>query len=133
MDGGRVTDQELAEPFNMLYEAYVIYREHQAVRHEQGHGRTYHRASGTVALTGQLAAMTARQDEAAWRQVLQTASSADLLTETDATSGNNLIDALARILADVGSSTAVMVGVAGFEPTASSSRTKRATKLRHTP
>ena len=26
-----------------------------------------------------------------------------------------------------------MVGVAGFEPTASSSRTKRATKLRHTP
>ncbi len=25
------------------------------------------------------------------------------------------------------------VGVAGFEPTASSSRTKRATKLRHTP
>ena len=28
---------------------------------------------------------------------------------------------------------AVVVGVAGFEPTASSSRTKRATKLRHTP
>ena len=26
-----------------------------------------------------------------------------------------------------------MVGVAGFEPTASSSRTKRATRLRHTP
>ena len=26
-----------------------------------------------------------------------------------------------------------VVGVAGFEPTASSSRTKRATKLRHTP
>jgi hypothetical protein len=26
-----------------------------------------------------------------------------------------------------------MVGVAGFEPTASSSRTKRATKLRYTP
>lgn len=29
--------------------------------------------------------------------------------------------------------TAITVGVAGFEPTASSSRTKRATKLRHTP
>jgi hypothetical protein len=28
---------------------------------------------------------------------------------------------------------AKLVGVAGFEPTASSSRTKRATKLRHTP
>ena len=27
----------------------------------------------------------------------------------------------------------LVVGVAGFEPTASSSRTKRATKLRHTP
>ncbi len=27
----------------------------------------------------------------------------------------------------------MLVGVAGFEPTASSSRTKRATKLRHTP
>ena len=27
----------------------------------------------------------------------------------------------------------LLVGVAGFEPTASSSRTKRATKLRHTP
>jgi hypothetical protein len=26
-----------------------------------------------------------------------------------------------------------LVGVAGFEPTTSSSRTKRATKLRHTP
>ena len=32
-----------------------------------------------------------------------------------------------------GASKSVMVGVAGFEPTASSSRTKRATKLRHTP
>ena len=27
----------------------------------------------------------------------------------------------------------IFVGVAGFEPTTSSSRTKRATKLRHTP
>jgi hypothetical protein len=27
----------------------------------------------------------------------------------------------------------VLVGVTGFEPAASSSRTKRATKLRHTP
>jgi len=35
-------------------------------------------------------------------------------------------------LADVSNKT-ILVGVAGFEPTASSSRTKRATKLRHTP
>ena len=34
---------------------------------------------------------------------------------------------------DVGLSVDSMVGVAGFEPTTSSSRTKRATKLRHTP
>ena len=34
---------------------------------------------------------------------------------------------------DVGLSVDAMVGVAGFEPTTSSSRTKRATKLRHTP
>ena len=32
-----------------------------------------------------------------------------------------------------GSNVAVLVGVTGFEPAASSSRTKRATKLRHTP
>jgi hypothetical protein len=36
-------------------------------------------------------------------------------------------------LADRSWSRADLVGVAGFEPTASSSRTKRATKLRHTP
>ena len=34
---------------------------------------------------------------------------------------------------DVGLSVDSMVGVAGFEPTASSSRTKRATRLRYTP
>ena len=34
---------------------------------------------------------------------------------------------------DVGLSVVQLVGVAGFEPTTSSSRTKRATKLRHTP
>ena len=34
---------------------------------------------------------------------------------------------------DVGLSVVPLVGVAGFEPTTSSSRTKRATKLRHTP
>jgi hypothetical protein len=38
--------------------------------------------------------------------------------------------ALIGIYADQGLTS---VGVAGFEPTASSSRTKRATKLRHTP
>ena len=39
-----------------------------------------------------------------------------------------LLRRLTSKLADV-----LVVGVAGFEPTTSSSRTKRATKLRHTP
>ena len=39
-----------------------------------------------------------------------------------------LLGRLTSKLADV-----LVVGVAGFEPTTSSSRTKRATKLRHTP
>ncbi len=34
---------------------------------------------------------------------------------------------------EIGCRACDLVGVAGFEPTASSSRTKRATKLRHTP
>jgi site-specific DNA recombinase len=47
--------------------------------------------------------------------------------------GGSLPLGLAEIfLADVSNKT-ILVGVAGFEPTASSSRTKRATKLRHTP
>jgi hypothetical protein len=40
---------------------------------------------------------------------------------------------LRAALAGTGSNKTTMVGVAGFEPTASSSRTKRAAKLRHTP
>jgi hypothetical protein len=125
VDGGRVTGQELHEPFDMLHEAYVIYRERQADRRSRWgeRSRTYHRRGAGSALTGELTATTARQDEAAWRQLLHTASSADLLTETGATSQNNLTEALALVLADVGSSTPVVVGVAGFEPTASSSRT----------
>jgi site-specific DNA recombinase len=46
----------------------------------------------------------------------------------DVESGPEFLD----VLAD-GWSKTVMVGVTGFEPAASSSRTKRATKLRHTP
>ncbi len=40
---------------------------------------------------------------------------------------------LAEVFSVSVSSKTILVGVAGFEPTASSSRTKRATKLRHTP
>ncbi|MGH3797886.1 MAG: hypothetical protein ACRDSP_23720 [Pseudonocardiaceae bacterium] len=117
VDGNRVTDQELREPFSILHEAYVIYRERQAERRSrQGeHPRTYHRRGAVSALTAEMDASTRHADEAAWRR-LQTASSADLLTETGATSQNNLTDALALVLADGGSSTPVMVGTTGFEP-----------------
>ncbi len=44
-----------------------------------------------------------------------------------------LRDAVQHGLSRCWSTLVIRVGVAGFEPTASSSRTKRATKLRHTP
>jgi DNA invertase Pin-like site-specific DNA recombinase len=110
VDGGRVTGQELAEPFNMLHEAYTIWREHQATR------RTYYRQGAVSAATAELDAKAQAADEAAWQRVLQTASSADLPMETGATSGNNLTRLLALALADTGSSKRVMVGLTGFEP-----------------
>jgi hypothetical protein len=63
----------------------------------------------------------------------QTASSADLPTETGAISRETLIRSLALTFAGHGSSRRVMVGVAGFEPTAPRSQSECATKLRHTP
>jgi hypothetical protein len=124
IDGNRVTDQQLAEPFNILHEAYTIYRQHQANKHDQGHRNTYHRTSNTMTLTAQPETNTTQQDEAAWRQVLQSSSagSANLPSETDATYENDLTRSLALIFKDPGSSKRLMVGVAGFEPTASSSR-----------
>jgi hypothetical protein len=69
-----------------------------------------------------------REQRSASRGYEKTPSNAEghRLTETD------LLTLADVFLAD-GSSKTVLVGVAGFEPTASSSRTKRATKLRHTP
>ena len=48
-------------------------------------------------------------------------------------SGYNQAVVLADVFSALGSSKTNMVGVTGFEPATSSSRTKRATKLRHTP
>jgi site-specific DNA recombinase len=48
-------------------------------------------------------------------------------------SGENQAVVLADVFSALGSSKTNMVGVTGFEPATSSSRTKRATKLRHTP
>ena len=57
-----MTDQELRELFDILQDAYTIYRRQQADRergrgeqHDQGN--TYHRTPGAVALTGELAAI----------------------------------------------------------------------------
>jgi hypothetical protein len=121
IDGGRVTDQELAEPFNMLHEAYTIWREHQATR------RAYHRQGAVSAATTELDASTQAADEAAWQRLLQTASSADLPEETGATSENNITRLLALTLADAGSSKRVMVGVTRLELATSRPPAVRAT------
>ena len=75
-----------------------------------------YRTSGSLALAPDLAAPTGRPEPSAWPRHLQAASSADLLTETGATSRDDLIDSLALTLADQGSSKPVMVGTTGFEP-----------------
>ncbi|MGH4016616.1 MAG: hypothetical protein ACRDSL_22325 [Pseudonocardiaceae bacterium] len=51
VDGGRVTDQELNEPFNMLHEPYVVYRERQAERRSRqgAQPHTYYRQGAAVA------------------------------------------------------------------------------------
>lgn len=118
VDGGRVTDHELNEPFDMLQEAYTIYRqaqvERQSRRSEKPH--TYHRRGAGGGLTADLGAATAHRDEAARHQA-QTASSADLPEETGATSRFNRTRSLALALAGTGSSKPVLVGTTGFEPT----------------
>ena len=88
MDGGRVTDHELNEPFDMMAEAYTIWREWRVERRSRRdeQPRTYHRRGAADALTAELEASTWDADEAAWRHLLQSSSSADLLTETGATS-----------------------------------------------
>jgi site-specific DNA recombinase len=114
VDGSKITDQELNEPFNMLHEAYTISRRRQAEPRHQG--PTYHRTNGALALTADLAATTTNPEAVAWSGLPQIARSASLLTETGATSRDDLTEALALVLADAGSSTAVLVGTTGFEP-----------------
>ncbi|GLZ40937.1 hypothetical protein Acsp05_45610 [Actinokineospora sp. NBRC 105648] len=116
VDGQRVTDHILNGPFKIICEAYTIYRRQGAHRPAAG-----------------LEGSPRQSDLPAWLHEPQTASSPGLLAETGATSVLTWTDSLADVLGDVGSSKAVLVGVTGFEPATSSSRTKRATKLRHTP
>lgn len=77
------------------------------------------RQGAAVALTTNLAATTGQPDVATAQGDPQTANSADLMTETGTASLSTLTDSLALALAGRGSSKAVMVGVPGFEPTAS--------------
>jgi len=112
VDGGKITAHELNEPFDVLAEGYTLYRREQADRRQRP---TYYRTSGALALTADLAVTTGQPEPSPWPQP-QTASSADLLTETGATSRDDLIRLLAPVFADRGSSRPVMVGTTGFEP-----------------
>jgi len=123
VDGMKVTAQELAEPFDVLHEAYTIYRQHRTER-QTGQGRTHYRRAGAVSLTEETEGSDGPSDLPGWSASLQTASSPDLLVETGATSRDALIDSLGLTLAGVGSSKTVMVGVTGFEPATSSSRSR---------
>lgn len=58
IDGTKVTGHELREPFDILHDAYTIYRYQQTDRQRlKGQRRTYHRTSGSVAVTDELAAI----------------------------------------------------------------------------
>src|SRR6266545_7038539 len=118
-DGRKVTSQDLAEPFDLLHEAYIIYRQPKAEQRPHAadsQGRTYHRAGVATRPT---AALTATSDPTlaslghGWPQ---TASSADLPQEASAADRSTLIQSLAVTLAGHGSSNRVMVELRGLEP-----------------
>jgi hypothetical protein len=115
IDGERVTDYELSEPFDMLGEAYTTYRQQQAERQSapcSGQSQEpsgYYRHSGTAAYTGNLAATVNQPELPARPDSPQTASNADLLTETGAASRDTLTRSLVLALAGHGSSKRVMV------------------------
>ncbi|MEC3976233.1 recombinase family protein [Amycolatopsis sp. H20-H5] len=119
VDGHKVTEQVLQEPFDMLGEAYRIYRDHQAEQRggESQSPRTYHRHGAAETLTDGSETDAGASDPLALLDSLQTANSAgSLVEETDATSRDDLIDLLALALAGHGSSKPVLVGMTGFEP-----------------
>jgi len=58
IDGTKVTGHELGEPFDILTDAYTIYRHQQTDRQRsKGQRRTYHQTSGSVTVTDELAAI----------------------------------------------------------------------------
>lgn len=131
VDGSKVTDQVLNEPFDILREAYVIYRRRQT--RPSGPRHTYHR-SGAVAVSADYSGAKVRKPDQATEGVdPQTASRAGSFAETGPTSGDNRIDLLVRALAGHGSSKPVLVGMTGFEPATLRSQSGCATKLRHIP
>jgi hypothetical protein len=123
IDGGKVTDQELNEPFNMLHEACTIYRERKAERQTRGQRRSYHRTSGALALADEWDAPDVQTELRAWLDGGQSANSAVLLAEPGAADGlhiaatwENFSQGLTLALADQVWSNDVMVGDTGIEP-----------------
>lgn len=122
VDGNKVVDQELAEPFDTLHAAYLIYRQRTAAQDAQGalkphpDGRRYHRRSEAVTLrTGSETTLG------------QTTGRVGLLTENGPPCPATRAGVLARALVGHGSSTPVLVGATGLEPATSRPPAVRAT------
>ena len=82
VDGGKVTDHELNEPFDLLSDAYAVYQDEEATERVAGHKQTSRCSNGSAALLTELPGR---------RHSSQTASSADLPAEIGATCRNDLI------------------------------------------
>ena len=96
VDGTKIVDHQLNEPFDVLAEAYTIWRHRQTGR------RTYGRQAATQARAG-----------------ARIGNGLASLVEREAVSRVSrlaMIDSLASSLADVGWSKAIVVEVAGIEP-----------------
>jgi site-specific DNA recombinase len=123
IEGRRVTGHEMAEPFDVISEAYTIYRDAKADRAARDgdrgasdNVRTHYRRVGVTSRTAELTTGSDGAELLAWPEGPQAAKSADLLVETGAPSRMTRIDSLALALTGHGSSKAVLVGTTGFEP-----------------
>ena len=93
VDGSKIVDHQLSEPFDVLAEAYTIWRQRQTGP------RTYGRQAAPQTRAG-----------------AQIANGLASLTEREAVSRVTMIDSLASSFADEGWSKAIVVEVAGIEP-----------------
>jgi hypothetical protein len=115
VDGGKVTDHELNEPFDLISEAYAVYIDREAAQLVPGHKHSYKRTVGDALLTAEPEIVATRVVPMQWDGA-QTGSGADLPEETGPANRKRLVKYLAQALAGTGSSNQVVVGLTGFEP-----------------